>query len=166
MLIACKLHLIDLYSTHFLSKKREVVSPPDAPQYTDIREVIKIYPGLELAVEVIDPKTNERIRAKRRADWQHGYSGRDGAGHRIFLVAMETKPRDLFSTVEPQFLTYLAITRERRIRIEMKNSVVQWFYTDGCRCSFMAINADGELQSALTYNVMNPEGGKTIFNFI
>lgn len=38
--------------------------------------------------------------------------------------------------------------------------------TDGYRYCFMAINANRKVESSMPYDVMNPEGGKTIFNFI
>jgi hypothetical protein len=125
-----------------------------------------VYPEVELAVEVMDPNTNEKVRVTGRADWGFGYGGRNGATHGTFLVAMEAKRRDLFSTAERQLVTYLAILRELRIRAGQTNAVTQGFYTDGYRYCFMAINADGEVQSCAPYDVMSPEGGRTIFNFI
>jgi len=166
MLIACNLHVMDLHSTHFSPKKRKVASRSGISQDSEVREMVRIYPEVELAVEVMDPNMNEKVRVTGRADWGFGYSGRDDAAHGIFLVAMAAKRRDLFSTAELQLLTYLAILRELRIRAGKTNTVTQGFYTDGYRYCFMAINADGEVESSMTYDFMNPEGGKTIFNFI
>lgn len=166
VLIACKLHVMDLHSTHFSPKKRRAASRPGTPQDLDVRETIRIYPELELAVEVMDPSTNEKVRVTGRADWGFGYSGRSDAFHGTFLVAMEAKRRDLFSNAELQLLTYLAILRELRLRAGKTNTATQGFYTDGFRYCFMAINPDGQVESSLPYVVTNPEGGKTIFNFI
>lgn len=166
MLIACKLHVMKLHSILFRPKKRKVASRPGTPQDSEVREMVRIYPEIELAVEVVDPHMNEKVRVTGRADWGFGYSGRDGAAHGTFLVAMEAKRRDLFSTAERQLLTYLAILRELRIRAGETNAITQGFYTDGYRYCFMAINTDGEVESSVPYDVMNPEGGKTIFNFI
>jgi len=128
--------------------------------------MVMVYPEVELAVEVIDPRTNETARITGCADWGFGYSGRDGAAHDIFLVVMKAKRRDLFSTAERPLLTYLAILRELRIRAGKTNTVTQGFYTDGYRYCFMAINTDGKVESSMPYEVLSPEGGKTIFNFI
>ena len=166
MLIACKLHIMCLHPTHFSPKKQKLAVRPDTPQDMEAREIVKIYPEVELAVEVVEPGTNEKVRVTGRADWGFGYSGRNGAAHGTFLVAMEAKRRDLFSTAERQLLTYLAILRETRIRAGKVNAVTQGFYTDGYRYCFMAINADGNVESSPPYDVMNPEGGRTVFNFI
>ena len=166
MLIACKLHVMELHSTHFRPKKRKVASRPGIPQSFEVREMVRVYPEIELAVEIMDPRTNEKVRVTGRADWGFGYSGRNDAAHGTFLVAMVAKQRDLFSTAERPLLTYLAILRELRIRAGETNVVTQGFYTDGYRYCFMAINADGQVESSVPYNVLNPEGGKTIFNFI
>lgn len=96
MLIACKLHVMDLHSTHFSPKKRNVASRPSTPQDSEVREMVRIYPEVGLAVEVMDPNINEKVRVTGRADWAFGYSGRDGASHGTFLVAMAAKRRDLF----------------------------------------------------------------------
>lgn len=37
---------------------------------------------------------------------------------------------------------------------------------DEYRYCFIAIDGNGEVESSATYSVLNPEGGKTIFNFI
>ncbi len=166
MLIACKLHVMELHSTRFSPKKRKAASRSGTSQDSEVREMVRIYPEVELAVEVMDPNMNEKVRVTARADWGFGYSGRDGAAHGTFLVAMAAKRRDLFSTAERQLLTYLAILRELRIRAGKTNAVTQGFYTDGYRYCFVAINADGKVESSVPYDVMNPEGGKTIFNFI
>ena len=165
MLIACKLHIMDLYPTHFSPKRQKVASRPGSPQDQD-RETVKIYPEIELAVEVMDPYTKENIRVTGRADWGFGYSGRHGVADGTFLVAVEAKRRDLFGGAEKQLLTYLAILRELRIKAGKTNVATQGFFTDGYRYCFMAINVDGQVESSLTYHAMNPEGGKTIFNFI
>lgn len=166
MLIACKSHVMKTHSDHFSPKKPTVATRPDTPQDSEIREMVKMYPEVELAVEVVDPNTNEKVRVPGRADWGFGYSGQDDAGHGTFLVAMQAKRRDLFSAAEQQLLTYLAILRELRIRAGETNTITQGFYTDGYRYSFMAINADGEVDSSKVYHVINAAGGKTVFNFI
>jgi hypothetical protein len=143
MLRACKLHIMDLHPTHFWPKKRKVANRSGTSENVEVREVIRVYSELELAVEVMDPKTNEKVRVAGRADWGFGYSGRNDATHGTFLVAMEAKRPDLFSSAEPQLLTYLAILRELRIRAGKTNAVTQGFYTDGYQYRFMAINADG-----------------------
>ncbi len=157
---------MDLHSTHFLPKKRKVANRQGTPENVEVREVVRVYPELELAVEVMDPKTKEKVRVAGRADWGFGYSGRNDATHGTFLVAMEAKRRELFSSAEPQLLTYLAILRELRIKAGKTNAVTQGFYTDGYQYRFMAINADGEVESSALYDVLTPEGGKTVFNFI
>ena len=157
---------MDLHSTQFSPKKQKVASRPGTPQDSEVRERVKVYPEVELAVEVMDPYTKEKVRVTGRADWGFGYSGRHSAADGTFLVAMEAKRRDLFSTVEQQLLTYLAILRELRIKAGKTNVATQGFYTDGYRYCFMAINADGQVESSTIYEVMTSEGGKTIFNFI
>lgn len=155
-----------LYSTHFSSKRRKVTSHPGTPPSAATREVVKVYPELELAVKVTDPRMKEKIRAAGRVHWGFGYSGRHDAANGTFLVAMKAKRRGLFSTTERQLLTYLAILRELRIRAGKINSVTQGFYTHGFRYCFMAIDVDGQVQSSASYDVLAPQGGKTIFNFI
>ena len=109
---------------------------PETPDNSNLREMVKIYPEIDLAVEMVDP------------------------------VTIEAKRRLLFSTAEVQLVTYLAMLRELRMQAGKKNTVTQGFYTDGYQYCFMAINADGVVESSPIYDVMNREGGKTIFNFI
>ena len=91
--------------------------------------MVRIYPEVELSVEIMEPTTKENIRVTGRADWGFGYSGRNGAAHGTFLGAMEAKQRDLFSTAEQQLLTYLTILRELRIRTRKTNTTTQGFCT-------------------------------------
>lgn len=157
---------MELHPVHFPPKKRKTASTPDTPQHSEARETVKLYPELELAVDMTDSNTNETTHVSQRADWGFGYSGRNDIAHGTFLVAIEAKRRELFSTAEKQLLTYLAILRELRLRAGKKNSATQGFYTDGYRYCFMAINTDGKVESSEIYEVMKPESGKTIFNFI
>ena len=166
MLIACKLHVMELHPTHFSPKKRKVASRPGTPESSEIQEMVRVYPEVELAVKVMHPTKNEEVCVTGRADWGFGYSGRNDVAHGTFFVVMEAKQRDLFSSAERQLLTYLAILRELHIRAGKTNAVTQGFYTDGYRYCFMAINADGQVESSLPYDVRHPEGGKTVFNFI
>lgn len=68
MLIACKLHVMELHPTHFLPYKWKVASRPDISQDAEVRETVRMYPEAELAVEVMDPKANEQVRVTARAD--------------------------------------------------------------------------------------------------
>ena len=96
MLIACKLHIMGLHPNHFSPKKQKLAAGSDTPQDSEAREIVKIYPKVELAVEVVKPGTNEKVRVTGRANWGFGYSGRNGTVHGTFLVAMEAPRRDLF----------------------------------------------------------------------
>lgn len=120
MLIAYKLHIMEKYSHLFSPKKRKASSRPGTPQEIPIPERMKIYPEIEMAVDVVDPITKEDVRVTGRADWAFGYGSRDAAIDGTFLVAVEAKCRDLFSTAETQLLAYLAILRELRIRAKKK----------------------------------------------
>lgn len=71
--------------------------------------MVKVYPEVDVAVDVMDPKTKDTVHFTGPADWAFGYSGRQGAAHGTFLVAMEATRRGLFSSAEFQLLTYLAI---------------------------------------------------------
>lgn len=71
--------------------------------------MVRVYPEVELAVEIMDPNTNEKVPVTGLADWGFDYGVRSGAAHGTFLVAMEAKRRDHFSTADRQLLTYLAI---------------------------------------------------------
>ncbi len=121
MLIACKFHVMDLHPAKF-SPKKQMHSTFSSTQNPELRETLKVYPELDLAVEMMHPVTKERFSITGRADWGFGYNGRDAA-HDTFLVAMEAKRRDLFSAAELQLLTYLAIMRELRIRPGKTNTV-------------------------------------------
>lgn len=167
MLIACSSHVMELYPTHFSRKKQKATSRPSTPQddFED-RETVKVYPEVDVAVDVIDPKTKVTVRVTGRADWAFGYSGRQAAAHGTFLVAMEAKRRGLFSSAESQLITYLAILRELRIKAKKTNAVTQGFYTDGYRYCFMAVDADGEIGESPVYDIRERQGRKTVFNFV
>ncbi|KAH0541712.1 hypothetical protein FGG08_003804 [Glutinoglossum americanum] len=166
MLIACKLHLIDHCPEDSTSKKRKTASCPSTPQLSDPREVVRVFPELDVHIDVMHPGTKQTIRVTGRADWGFGYGERDGAQHGTFLVAVEAKRRELFSTAETQLLTYMAILREQRKRAGKKNTTIQGFYTDGYRYCFMSIDNEGVVEESPQYYVTSPQGGKTIFNFI
>lgn len=167
MLIACSSHVIRLHPTYFPGKKQKVTSRPSTPQLDfEIRETVKVYPEVDLTVEVIDPKTNTPIRVSGRADWAFGYSGRHKVAHGTFLVAMEAKRYGQFSSGQSQLLTYLAILRELRIRAGKTDTVAQGFYTDGYLYCFMAIDTDGEIDQSPIYNINGKHDRKTVFNFI
>lgn len=73
MLIASKLHIMEIYSDRLnSSKKWKVACCPATPKDIEVRETVKIYPEIELAVEVIDPSTMEKTRVTGRADWGFG----------------------------------------------------------------------------------------------
>lgn len=166
MIIACKLYVMASHPTHFANKRRMVAGRLETPQDFEEREQVKVYPEIDLGIDVLDPKTNENICVSGRADWGFGYSGRDGATLGTFLVAVEAKKHDLWSSAEPQLLTYLAILRQLRIKAGKTNAVSQGFYTDGYRYCFMAIKTDGNVEQSDLYNVRSSEGLKSIFNFI
>lgn len=86
--------------------------------------------------------------------------------HGTFLVVMKIKSLILFSTVEYQLLTYLAILRKLRIDARKINVVTQDFYTDDFRYCFMTINLEGEIEASKCYDVGILEDGKFVFNFI
>ena len=167
MLIACSSYLMGLYPTYFSRKKQMATSRPSTPQgdFED-RETVKVYPEVDLTVDVMDPKTKTTVRVTERADWAFGYSGRQGITHGIFLVAIEAKRDKLFLCGQPQLLTYLAILRELRIRAGKTNTVVQGFYTNGYLYCFMAIDADGEIEESPIYNIRLQRDRKTVFNFM
>lgn len=98
MLIACSSHLIGLYPFYFSRKRQKVTSRPSTQQgdFED-RETVKVYPEVDLTVNVIDPKTKTIVRVTGRADWAFGYSGRQGIAHGTFLVAIEATRYGLFS---------------------------------------------------------------------
>lgn len=166
MLIACKLHVMEMHPSHFSAKRQMTATRPATPYDSEEREMVMIFPEIELAVQVEDPKTKETVRVTGRADWGFGYTGRDGAAYGTFLVAIEAKRRSLFFDAESQLLAYLAIMRELRMRAGKTNAVTQGFYTDGERYCFMAINHDGTVELSGTYDVTIPGGEKSVFNFI
>jgi hypothetical protein len=157
---------MDLHPEFFSSKRRKVISRPETPQVFDSRPVVKVFPELEVYVDVVHPRTKENIRFTGRADWGFGYGGRDGVEHGTFLVAIEAKRREVFSTAEKQLLSYLAILREQRKKAGKTNTAIQGFYSDGYRYCFMSINAEGVVEVSHQFDVLSPEGCKTIFNFI
>ena len=167
MLIACTSRLIELYPTYFSRKRQKVTSRPSTPQgdFED-RETLKVYPEVDLTIDVMDPKTKTTVRVTGRADWAFGYSGRQGIAHGTFFVAMEAKRYELFSCGQSQLLTYLAILRELRIRAGKTNTIVQGFYTDGYRYCFMAMDAEGEIEKSPIYDISGQQDRKTVFNFI
>ena len=73
-----------------------------------------------------------------------------------FLVAIEAKRRELFSTAETQLMTYLAILREQRKRGGKLNAVIQGFYTDGHRYCFMSISTEGVVDTSRHFYIYNP----------
>ena len=167
MLIACSSHLIELYPTYFSPKRQKVTSRPSTPQCDfEDREKVKIYPEVDLTVDVMDPKTKTTVRVTGRADWAFGYSGRQGIAYGTYLVAIEAKRYELFGCGQSQLLTYLAILRELRIRAGKTDTVAQGFYTDGYIYCFMAIDADGEIERSPIYDISLLHGRKTVFNFV
>lgn len=85
MLIACSAHLIGLYPTYFPRKKQKVTSRPSTPQGDfENRERVKVYPEVDLTIDVMDPTTKTTVRVTGRADWAFGYSGRQGIAHGTF----------------------------------------------------------------------------------
>lgn len=132
MLIACSSHLIGLHPTYFSRKRQKVKSRPSTSQGDfEVRETVKVFPEVDLTVDVMDPKTKIPIRVTGRADWAFGYSGRQDVAHGTFLVAMEAKRYGQFSSGQSRLLIYLAILRELRIRAGKTNTVAQGFYTEG-----------------------------------
>ncbi|KAI9771926.1 MAG: hypothetical protein M1839_002709 [Geoglossum umbratile] len=166
VLIACKLHLTDHYPEDPTSKRRKTASRPVTPQLSDPRELVRVFPELDMHIDVIHPGTKQTIRVTGRADWGFGYGERDGAQQGTFLVAAEAKRQELFSTAKTQLLTYMAILREQRKRAGKKNTAIQGFYTDGDLYCFMSIDNEGVVEESPHYSIMSPQGGKTIFNFI
>jgi len=166
VLIACKLHLVDRYPEDSTSKRLKTASRPVTPQLPDPREVVRVFPELDMYVDVMHPGTKQSIRVTGRADWGFGYGERDGTQHGTFLVAAEAKREGLFSTAKTQLLTYMAILREQRKRAGKKNTTIQGFYTDGYLYRFMSIDNEGVVEESPHYSIMSPQGGKTIFNFI
>jgi hypothetical protein len=73
-----------------------------------------------------------------------------------FLVAIDAKRRELFSTAETQLLTYLAILRKQQKSAGKINAVIQGFYTNGYRYCFMTINTEGIVDASRTFNIHNP----------
>lgn len=132
MLIACSSHLIGLYPTYFTRKRQKVTSGPSTPQGDfDDRETVKVYPEVDLTVDVMDPQTKTPVRVTGCADWAFGYSGRQGIAHGTFLVAMGAKRYELFSCGQSQLITYLAILRELHIRAGKTNTVAQGLFLYG-----------------------------------
>lgn len=134
-----------LHSTHFSSKKQGVASRSGTPQNSQIREMIRLYPEVELAIEIINSYMNEEVRVTGCADWDFGYSGRNGAVDcSTFLVAMEAKWRDfLFSLLNDTLLMYLAILSELHIKAGKKQIRSRKdFYLDKHQNCFMAIDVD------------------------
>ncbi len=43
--------------------------------------MVKIYPEVDVAVNVMDPKTEDTVHFTGRADWAFGYSGRQRGVH-------------------------------------------------------------------------------------
>jgi hypothetical protein len=166
MLVQCKLFLTQLHPEHFSTKRKKTTTCPSTPgpQRIDSGQVVKIFPELEVYVDVEHPKTETSIRVTGRADWGFGYGGRVSVEDGTFLVAIEAKRRELFSTAETQLMTYLAILRERRKRAGKINAVIQGFYTDGYRYCFMSINTEGVIEASRHFYI--PGDTKTIFNFI
>ena len=167
MLIACSSHLIGFYSTYFSWKRQKVTSCPRTPQGNfEDRERVKIYPDVDLTVDIMDPKTKTIVRVTGRADWAFGYSGRQEIAHGTYLVAIEAKRYELFSCGQSQLLTHLAILRELCIRAGKTNIIAQSFYTDGYWYCFMAVDVDGKIERSPIYDISSQQDRKTVFNFI
>lgn len=156
VLIASRLCLMDLRR-------------PD-PADNSNAEPLRIFPELDLSVEVIDRVTSKPIRVTGSADWAFGYGTRETVVSGTILVVMEAKRRQTFSETESQLLAYLAILRQLRIQGDKTNTTVQGFFTDGERYTFMAIRNDGIVQRSHVFETDVNESGapqlKSIFNFI
>ncbi len=137
-LIGCKLHIMKLHSTYFLPKKRKIASGPDS-QDSKVQAKARICSEVELAVETVDPATRKKVCVTGCADWGFGYSSWGGAAHGPFLVAMGAERCGLF------FLP--------KVPIRLDTDTASW-------------PSMREIESSAIYNVLNPEGGKTIFNLI
>lgn len=179
MIVAAKLHLLELYPIQPRAKRRRVnisqsvlANAPIIPPPADIDPPalpLCVFPELELSVTILDPShPTYVIRIAGRADWALGYGARDDALTGAVLIAVEAKRRENFGQAEAQLLTYLAILRELRINAGKQNPVVQGFFTDGARYTFMAIKNDGEVLRSRPYEVNVHDQGdlKIVYNFI
>lgn len=179
VIVAAKLHLLELYPEHPRPKRRRLISsqsaldthpsfPPPADNDTTALPLC-VFPELELNVTVLDQShPTQLVRVVGRADWALGYGTRDDALTGAVLIAVEAKRRENFGQGEAQLLAYLAILRELRINVGKQNPVVQGFFTDGARYTFMAIKNDGEVHRSRPYEINLDDQGdlKTVFNFI
>lgn len=156
VLLACRLCLMDLNQSH----------PADNAN----PEPLRIFPELDMSVEITDRLSTKPVRVTGRADWAFGYGTRDTVESGTILVAMEAKRRETFSEGESQLLAYLAILRQLRIQARKTNTTVQGFFTDGERYTFMSIRNDGTVQRSHVFETDVYEPGtvqlKSIFNFI
>lgn len=177
--MAAKLQLRDLHPLPPRPKRRRLntsLTPTDPvsillPPHTDTPAPLPlcVFPELELAVTIIDPHNPSRIvRVAGRADWALGYGTREDALSGAVLIAVEAKRRENFGQAEAQLLTYLAVLRQLRLSAAKTNPVVQGFFTDGARYTFLAITNEGVVQRSRPYevNVNEPADVKTVFNFI
>ncbi|KAH0553060.1 hypothetical protein GP486_006748 [Trichoglossum hirsutum] len=78
------------------------------PRIGDQSNKIKLYPELEISIEVTDHRTGKPITVQERADWAFGYGAkRENVGS--FLSAIKAKQRSEYSEGEIQLLAYLCI---------------------------------------------------------
>lgn len=64
MLIACSSHVMELYCTLFSRKKEDF----------EDREMVKVYPEVDVAVDVMDPKTKDTVTGTLRQRRATSYS--------------------------------------------------------------------------------------------
>lgn len=65
---------------------------------------LRIFPKLNIEVEVTDRATSHPVRVTGRADWGIGYADRRGAGEGTVIAVVEAKKRSTFSAGESQLL--------------------------------------------------------------
>lgn len=136
VLLACRVCLIDLQRSH----------PADNWK----PEPLRIFPELEMSVEITDRLSTKPIRVTGRADWAGGYGTSHTVDNGTVLVVMQAKRREAFSEAESQLLAYLAILRQLRIQARQTNTAVQGFFTYGERSTFMAIRDDSRASAPMS----------------
>ena len=68
MLIACKLHIMNLHLEYFFARKLIDTCDSETSQKFEEKAQIKIYSKLELTVKVVNLLTKKEVRVTKRAD--------------------------------------------------------------------------------------------------
>lgn len=77
--------------------------------YTPPNPQIKLHQGMNLSINLIDPKTKSPCTVFGRADWAIGYGAKDGVVMGTMLVGVEAKTPEAFNSARKQLIACMGV---------------------------------------------------------